>query len=55
MVNFTHLTPKQKDTIAALLNSPDKISQKSITQQVGISESTISQERQHNSRPRVGY
>jgi transposase, IS30 family len=55
MVNFTHLTPEQRYKIDALLNSPEKISQKSIAQQVGVSESTISREKKRNSRPRVGY
>ena len=38
-----------------MLNSPEKISQKSIAQQVGVSASTISPEKQRNSGPRVGY
>lgn len=55
MVNFTQLTPEQRYKIDALLNSAEKISQKSIAQQVGVSASTISREKQRNSRPRVGY
>jgi transposase, IS30 family len=54
-MNFSHLTPEQRYKIDALLNAPEKITQKSIAQQVGVSESTVSRERQRNSRPRVGY
>jgi transposase, IS30 family len=54
-MNFSHLTPEQRYKIDALLNASEKISQKSIAQQVGVSESTISREKQRNSRPRMGY
>lgn len=54
-MNFSHLTPEQRYKIDALLNTSEKITQKSIAQQVGVSESTISREKKRNSRTRVGY
>lgn len=55
MVNFTQLTPEQRYKIDALLNAPEKISQKRIAEQIGVSASTISREKKRNSRPRAGY
>lgn len=55
MANFTQLTPEQRYKIDALLNATEKISQKAIAEQIGVSASTISREKKRNSRPRAGY
>ena len=55
MAKFTHLTPEQRYKIDTLFNAPNRLNQKEIAQQVGISESVLSRELKRNSRPRAGY